>query len=125
MSLKLSGFEYLGLAPSSGTQKYRSSPSPSRWYFSLVCPSAKNSSSFLYGPERFIGIIPKKLVIADDGYSFILSDDRTKINALNKNRLVYVDLEKMAIESVTDLDDTEFTNNDPLTVENDSGFIEF
>jgi len=50
------------------------------------------------GPAKIIGIKPKKLVIADDGYAFYTDSDMLYYK--NVNRVVTIDLEDFVIESV-------------------------
>lgn len=64
--------------------------------FNLYSP--ENESEGFYGPEKFIAIKPKKLVIADNGLAFY-TDDNYAYRAKNKNRVVFVDLETFALES--------------------------
>ncbi len=64
--------------------------------FNLYSP--ENESEGFYGPEKFIAIKPKKLVIADNGLAFY-TDDNDAYRAKNKNRVVFVDLETFALES--------------------------
>ena len=58
---------------------------------------AKEETVFL-GPESFIALKPKKLVIADNGIAFYTDDDGLW-GYKNQNRIVTVDLEKFSIES--------------------------
>ena len=51
-----------------------------------------------YGPQKFIAIKPKKLIIADDGLTFYTDNDLW--NYKNANRIVTVDLESFAITSI-------------------------
>ena len=68
------------------------------------------SSDGFYGPEKFLAIKPKKLVIADDGIALYSDNDILKYK--NVNRIVTVDLEKFAIES---LEETEATFEEDTT----------
>ena len=56
------------------------------------------SASAFYGPQKFIAIKPKKLVIADDGIAYYTNDDGA-LAYRNVNRVVVVDLETFAMES--------------------------
>ena len=57
------------------------------------------SSTAFYGPEKFIAIKPKKLVIADDGIAYYTNDDGA-LAYRNVNRVVIVDLQTFSIESI-------------------------
>ena len=61
-------------------------------------PSSEPSS--FYGPNRFIAIKPKKLVISDIGLAFYV-DDTTLLNYKLKSRVVDFDLQSFAIDSTT------------------------
>ena len=61
-------------------------------------PMPSNDSSVFYGPQGFVAIMPKKLVIADAGFS--MSKDEKKIALTKKSRIVTVDLETLAFETV-------------------------
>ena len=54
------------------------------------------SKSKFYGPSRIIGLKPKKLIIADDGYALYI-DENGAPSYKNVNRIVTVDLESFAI----------------------------
>ncbi|HAC31175.1 MAG TPA: hypothetical protein DCF70_00925 [Treponema sp.] len=54
-----------------------------------------NSSLYLSGPQKFVAIKPKKLVIADDGVMFY-TDDLGAYKYKNVNRIVTIDLENFA-----------------------------
>ncbi len=58
------------------------------------------SDSAFYGPEKFIAIKPKKLVISDEGLCFYTNGDGIW-SYKNVNRAVTVDLESFAIESTS------------------------
>ena len=59
--------------------------------------SEELSSSAFYGPEKFIAIKPKKLVIADNGVAMYV-DDNNALMYKNVNRTVIIDLERFAID---------------------------
>ena len=61
-------------------------------------PMPSNDSSVFYGPQGFVAIMPKKLVIADAGFS--MSKDDNQIALTKKSRIVTVDLETLAFETV-------------------------
>lgn len=67
----------------------------------LYSPTEGSDSKYFYGPQKFIAINPKKLVIADDGHAFYI-DSNSIWAARNKNRVVEVDLESFAITAATD-----------------------
>ena len=61
-----------------------------------VFPSIANKNTRFYGPIRFVGVAPKKLYIADEGFYW----QETEVfpsNVSNIDRVVEVDLEKRAI----------------------------
>lgn len=68
---------------------------------SFYAPAGKNNTSHFYGPQKIIGIKPKKLIIADNGVAFYTDSDNA-YNAKNVNRIVTVDLETFAITNVAD-----------------------
>ena len=68
-------------------------------------PMPSNDSSVFYGPQGFVAIMPKKLVIADAGFS--MSKDDNQIALTKKSRIVTVDLETLAFETV-DVEDTYY-----------------
>ena len=61
-------------------------------------PDSSNDSSVFYGPQGFVAIMPKKLVIADAGFS--VSKVENKIALTKKSRIITVDLETLAFETV-------------------------
>lgn len=63
-------------------------------------PMPSNDSSVFYGPQGFVAIMPKKLVIADAGFSMSKFEDENKVNLTKKSRIVTVDLETLAFETV-------------------------
>ena len=64
-----------------------------------VIYAPKTTDKGFYGPQKFIAIKPKKLIIADDGLAFY-TDDNGLWNYKNANRIVSVDLESFAITSI-------------------------
>ena len=66
-----------------------------------ICFPNEGEKSF-YGPTRFIAVKPKKLVIADEGLAFYTDNELLRYK--NVNRVVYVDLEKFAVEKIVTLD---------------------
>ena len=70
---------------------------------SMISPSSISgnttgniSTTKFYGPSKIIGLKPKKLVIADDGYAFYVDENGAPAYK-NVNRIVTVDLESFAI----------------------------
>ena len=60
-------------------------------------PTSSNNASVFYGPQGFVAIMPKKLVIADAGFS--VSKVENKIALTKKSRIITVDLETLAFET--------------------------
>lgn len=56
-----------------------------------------NDASTFYGPVGFVAIMPKKLVIADAGFS--MEQEGVKVNLTKKTRVITVDLETLAFET--------------------------
>ena len=56
----------------------------------------ESESAGLYGPQKFVAVKPKKLVISDDGIAFY-TDSMGAYCYKNINRVVTIDLEKFAI----------------------------
>ena len=84
-----------------------------KFFPNVYAMSAKSSlldTSAFVGPTKIIGIKPKKLVIADDGYAFYTDSDMLYYK--NVNRVVTIDLEQFVIESVQA---TEATFDSELT----------
>ena len=59
--------------------------------------SSAFSNSAFYGPQKFVALKPKKLVIADSGIAFY-TDDNNIWRYKNLNRIVTVDLDNFVIE---------------------------
>lgn len=66
--------------------------------YAMSAESSLLDNSAFVGPTKIIGIKPKKLVIADDGYAFYTDSDMLYYK--NVNRVVTIDLERFVIESV-------------------------
>ena len=64
--------------------------------FPAVYAPAQESTEAFFGPQKFIAVKPKKLVIADDGVAFYV-DTNNALAFKNVNRAVTVDLEAFAI----------------------------
>ena len=81
---------------------YINNPTIARTAFpSFYTPNCLNRTipdSKFYGPDKIIGIKPKKLIIADDGTAFY-TDNFNAIKFKNVNRIITIDLEKFAIVS--------------------------
>ena len=60
-------------------------------------PTSSNDASVFYGPQGFVAIMPKKLVIADAGFS--MEQEGVKVNLTKKTRVITVDLETLAFET--------------------------
>ena len=73
-------------------------------YPSIYVPKVDDdlSSDAFYGPQKFIAIKPKKLVISDDGFAFYTNEDGA-LSYRNVNRVVIVDLKKFAIETCSEV----------------------
>lgn len=64
-------------------------------------PTAEDEGTYFYGPMGFVAVMPKKLVIADSGYAMSAADDGTdNVKLSKKSRIVTIDLETEAFESV-------------------------
>lgn len=64
-------------------------------------PTAKNEGAYFYGPMGFVAVMPKKLVLADSGLAMSAADDGTEnVKLSKKSRIVTIDLETEAFESV-------------------------
>lgn len=74
-------------------------------------PVSGVSKTAFYGPEKFVAIKPKTLVIADDGFAFY-TDENGALSYKNVNRFVTVDLQKFAISNVEETD-ANFNENFP------------
>ena len=72
-----------------------------KFFPNVYAMSAKSSlldNKGFVGPAKIIGIKPKKLVIADDGYAFYTDNDMLYYK--NVNRVVTIDLEDFTIKSI-------------------------
>ena len=64
-------------------------------------PTSSNDASVFYGPQGFVAIMPKKLVIADAGFTMSKSSTlENKVQFTKKSRIITVDLETLAFETV-------------------------
>ncbi|MBQ7159852.1 MAG: hypothetical protein IJS09_10600 [Treponema sp.] len=66
----------------------------------LYAPSSAEDKTAFFGPQKFIAVKPKKLVIGDGGLAFF-TDDNNGYRYKNANRDVEVDLESFAITDAT------------------------
>jgi hypothetical protein len=64
-------------------------------------------ASQFYGPVRFVGIAPKKLYIADDGYS-VTGTYPAPQTQVNQNRVVELDTDTGAFSAIGLVDEVEF-----------------
>lgn len=62
-------------------------------------PTAKNEGACFYGPMGFVAVMPKKLVIADSGLA-MSANGTSNVKLSKKSRIVTIDLETEAFESV-------------------------
>ena len=72
-----------------------------------------NIDSVFAGPQKFIAIKPKKLVIADSGVAFYTDSDGV-LKYKDVSRVVYVDLEKLSITGAADVSDVNFCSSYPV-----------
>ena len=80
----------------------------------LYYPITENnqlSSTEFYGPQAFVAIKPKKLVIADNGLA-VYTDAYGLFRAKNVNRIVIVDLESFSISDTKEFSDTIYFTED-------------
>ena len=78
-------------------------------------PSTKEKDSCFFGPDRFIAIKPKKLVVSDTG-TYIWTNRDGVFAKKNINRVVYVDLDTLAISDTVDINPkaVEFSTSYPV-----------
>ena len=81
------------------------------WDYSFYAPY-DNIDSVFSGPQKFIAIKPKKLVIADSGVAFYTDSDGV-LKYKDVSRVVYVDLEKLSITGAADVSDVNFCSSYP------------
>ena len=92
--------EYSDLHPEGvGEYMYKFFPALNACFGASKAKMESNLSSCFASPARFIAIKPKKLVISDDGLAFY-TDALGGLSYKNVDRVVTIDLEKFAIESV-------------------------
>lgn len=80
-------------------------------------PSSNEKNTAFFGPDKFIAIKPKKLVVSDTG-TFVWTNKDGAIAKKNINRVVYVDLNSLSITENTDIsaDFAEFSTVYPCTM---------
>ncbi|MCR5699303.1 MAG: hypothetical protein K6G52_06655 [Treponemataceae bacterium] len=86
----------------------------------IYAPSTTTASSFLFGPQKFIAVKPKKLVVSDEGLLCYTNSDGALVYK-NVNRIVTIDLETFAIKKIIDTSVT-FENNESSTFINGGSF---
>ena len=92
--------QYSDLEPEGvGEYVYKFFPDLQAGFGASKAEMESNLSSCFAGPAKFIAIKPKKLVISDDGLAFY-TDALGGLAYKNVDRVVTIDLEKFAIESV-------------------------
>ncbi|MBR3542591.1 MAG: hypothetical protein IKN82_02710 [Treponema sp.] len=92
--------QYSDLEPEGvGEYVYKFFPDLQAGFGASKAEMESNLSSCFAGPAKFIAIKPKKLVISDDGLAFY-TDALGGLAYKNVDRIVTIDLEKFAIESV-------------------------
>lgn len=72
-----------------------------------------NIDSVFSGPQKFVAIKPKKLVVADSGVAFYTDSDGV-LKYKDVSRVVYVDLESLSITESTDIKDVNFCSSYPV-----------
>lgn len=70
-----------------------------------LSPDSIDSKTGLFGPQRFIALEPKKLVILDSGEFTYIKDANVK--GMKVNRVVEIDLETFTISKVTHIADIQ------------------
>lgn len=91
----------------------------------LLNTTFDNSASYLAGPQKFVAIKPKKLVISDTGIAFYTTDEGI-ISYKNVNRIVEIDLKTLSLSEYTDIDvefnsSKVYTSTDPYGLPKYSG----
>ena len=71
-----------------------------------------NVNSVFSGPQKFIALKPKKLVIADSGIAFYTDNDGV-LKYKEVNRVIYVDLDKLSVTDSENITATEFNYQYP------------
>lgn len=73
-------------------EKFTVTVSNSSNNFTLYAPSATSTDKF-FGPTRFVAVVPKKLVIFDNGFVFANNDETGKIPVTYKNSFIEFDIQ--------------------------------
>lgn len=89
-------------------------------------PSTKEKDSCFFGPDRFIAIKPKKLVVSDTG-TYIWTNRDGVFAKKNINRVVYVDLDTLSISDSVDINTkaVEFSTSYPVAQYDTTDSINF
>lgn len=66
----------------------------------VYSPETTSSNQYFYGPQRFVALRPKKLVILDSGACIYVDNDVGTATEKLVNRIVEVNLESFCIEKV-------------------------
>lgn len=74
----------------------------------VYSPETTDSTQYFYGPQRFVALKPKKLVILDSGACVYVDNGAGTAKENFVNRIVEVDLENFCIDSVNPI---SFTDN--------------
>lgn len=81
-------------------EEFTCTSSPSALTFNTTF--GNNSDSYLVGPQKFVAIKPKKLVISDTGIAFYTTADGV-LSYKNVNRIIEIDLKSLSITENTDV----------------------
>lgn len=73
----------------------------------VYSPETTSSNQYFYGPQRFVALRPKKLVILDSGACIYVDNDVGTATEKLVNRIVEVNLESFCIEKVDPIDFSE------------------
>lgn len=83
-----------------------------------MCPESPESMNGFFGPQRIVGVKPKKLVILDSGEFVYLDSADSKVKGTKVNRIVELNLETFCIDKVDVLSD----EYNPISRENPGSF---
>ena len=98
-------------------EEFTCTSSPSALTFNTAFGS--NLDSYLVGPQKFVALKPKKLVISDTGIAFYTTADGV-LSYKNVNRIVEVDLKTLSISERTNVS-FQFSSSTNYTSNNTSG----
>ena len=73
----------------------------------VYSPETTDSTQYFYGPQRFVALKPKRLVILDSGACIYVDNDVGTATEKLVNRIVEVNLESFCIEKVDPIDFSE------------------